>query len=153
MFATISLLGYFIVFIILLICRVRVRVRVLMLLQMIFSHNFTSSLSHLTQPFLTNEFACVFLLLLSSSGAGLRFMRSHNLMHRDLKPQNLLLASFEPLVIKIADFGFARVIEGDAMATTLCGSPLYMVTGPFPSLYVFPLVFPFQFIHITFFLL
>ena len=28
----------------------------------------------------------------------------------------------------VADFGFARFLEADMMAATLCGSPLYMVS-------------------------
>ena len=46
---------------------------------------------------------------------------------RDLKPQNLLLSdtSGRPL-LKIADFGFAKALEPQGLAETLCGSPLYM---------------------------
>jgi serine/threonine protein kinase len=29
--------------------------------------------------------------------------------------------------LKIADFGFARFMEPQSVASTLCGSPLYMV--------------------------
>jgi serine/threonine-protein kinase ULK/ATG1 len=58
---------------------------------------------------------------------GLRYLRDHNLVHRDLKPQNLLLSSSQPdAVLKIADFGFARYMQQADMAETLCGSPLYM---------------------------
>lgn len=48
-------------------------------------------------------------------------------LQRDLKPQNLLLseAARQPLV-KIADFGFARDLQPQRLADTLCGSPLYM---------------------------
>ena len=46
---------------------------------------------------------------------------------RDLKPQNLLLTSQAPdAVLKIADFGFARPLQPQGLAETLCGSPLYM---------------------------
>lgn len=55
-------------------------------------------------------------------------------MHRDIKPQNLLLqpateteiAEGHPYgipVLKVADFGFARILPAAAMAETLCGSP------------------------------
>ncbi|KPV77787.1 uncharacterized protein RHOBADRAFT_11811, partial [Rhodotorula graminis WP1] len=67
----------------------------------------------------------------------LRFLRSQNVIHRDIKPQNLLLqpASAADLVaghppgipvLKVADFGFARWLPSSSMAETLCGSPLYM---------------------------
>ena len=86
--------------------------------------------------------------------SALEFLRSKNLVHRDLKPQNLLLnppytwikqeapenrpyavsktslvpaAGLESLpFLKIADFGFARHLPTTTMAETLCGSPLYM---------------------------
>lgn len=55
-------------------------------------------------------------------------------MHRDLKPQNILLnfrvdkslATNKDIQLKIADFGFARFLQEGVMAATLCGSPLYM---------------------------
>ncbi|KAB8078347.1 hypothetical protein BDV29DRAFT_9766 [Aspergillus leporis] len=84
----------------------------------------------------------------------LKFLRDRNLIHRDIKPQNLLLCpspssyragmaqvvpfkgcedSFSPAtgleslpMLKIADFGFARSLPATSLAETLCGSPLYM---------------------------
>lgn len=48
-------------------------------------------------------------------------------VQRDLKPQNLLLSDSTPqAVLKIADFGFARHLQQQELANTLCGSPLYM---------------------------
>jgi serine/threonine-protein kinase ULK2 len=92
-----------------------------------------------------------FLQQLSSA---LSFLRSQNLIHRDVKPQNLLLNpsplyyekekpdmmpfavddnSLLPVcgikslpMLKIADFGFARSLPSTSLAETLCGSPLYM---------------------------
>lgn len=59
--------------------------------------------------------------------AGLKVLRENNLIHRDLKPQNLLLSTNDRnAVLKIADFGFARSLQPQGLAETLCGSPLYM---------------------------
>lgn len=49
-------------------------------------------------------------------------------MHRDLKPANFLLDSTDEdqANLKIGDFGFARKVQGDNFAATVCGSPYYM---------------------------
>lgn len=91
---------------------------------------------------------------LKQLASALEFLRLKNLIHRDVKPQNLLLlppptwqeanpdvqpilsASYDSLIpatgirslpmLKLADFGFARVLPATSLAETLCGSPLYM---------------------------
>lgn len=91
---------------------------------------------------------------LQQLASALQFLRVRNLIHRDVKPQNLLLNpspdyfiktrpnpmpyqatddALEPVVgirslpmLKIADFGFARSLPSTSLAETLCGSPLYM---------------------------
>lgn len=46
--------------------------------------------------------------------------------HRDLKPENILLHKVNgKTIVKVADFGFAREITEDLMATC-CGSPIFM---------------------------
>lgn len=56
---------------------------------------------------------------------GLEYLRSKNIIHRDLKPHNVLLSA-DRKTLKIADFGFAKIIGNDVLAETMCGSPLYM---------------------------
>lgn len=74
---------------------------------------------------------------LAQLASALRFLRSRDIVHRDIKPQNLLLRvpddecleSGHPREIpqiKVADFGFARSLPAASLAKTLCGSPLYM---------------------------
>ena len=59
--------------------------------------------------------------------AGLECLWRRSLVHRDLKPQNLLLTeATDDGVLKIGDFGFARQLGPSKLAETLCGSPLYM---------------------------
>ena len=55
---------------------------------------------------------------------GLKYLLNYNILHRDLKPQNILLT--EEYNIKITDFGFAKQLQNNVMLTTLCGSPMYM---------------------------
>ncbi|WJX09599.1 non-specific serine/threonine protein kinase [Trifolium repens] len=62
--------------------------------------------------------------------AGLQVLQEKNLIHRDLKPQNLLLATISATpLMKIGDFGFARSLTPLQLADTLCGSPYYMAPG------------------------
>ena len=59
--------------------------------------------------------------------SGLECLWSRSLVHRDLKPQNLLLTeASDNGILKIGDFGFARQLGPSKLAETLCGSPLYM---------------------------
>ena len=59
-------------------------------------------------------------------GAALRYLRQHRVSHLDLKPSNLLLSSTAPPLLKVADFGLAQHLAGEAREVGLRGSPLYM---------------------------
>jgi serine/threonine protein kinase len=57
---------------------------------------------------------------------GLKYLDMHNIIHRDIKPRNILLTN-KRKVLKIADFGFAKQSHKSInMYDTMCGSPLYM---------------------------
>uniref|UniRef100_A0A665XAB9 non-specific serine/threonine protein kinase n=1 Tax=Echeneis naucrates TaxID=173247 RepID=A0A665XAB9_ECHNA len=72
-------------------------------------------------------------VFLQQIAGAMKVLQAKGIIHRDLKPQNILL-SYPPgrkshsnnTCIKIADFGFARHLQNNMMAATLCGSPMYM---------------------------
>jgi len=60
---------------------------------------------------------------------GLLFLKSKNIGHRDIKPQNILI--FPNNIFKLADFGEAKAINNSSCLLTLKGCELYMS----PALY------------------
>ncbi|CAF1164365.1 unnamed protein product [Rotaria sordida] len=73
--------------------------------------------------------------------AAISACHEHSVVHRDLKPQNILLSypdktnpRVQDAILKIADFGFARFLSDGVMAGTLCGSPMYMAPEVIRSL-------------------
>lgn len=62
---------------------------------------------------------------LTQCSLGLAFMHSKNIMHRDLKPQNLFLTENDDL--KLGDFGISKEIKtADKLTNTFCGTRYYM---------------------------
>ena len=56
-------------------------------------------------------------------------LRRHEIIHRDLKDENLLIATGPTSgrkILKIADFGFAKQLVDLRATYTPCGSPAYM---------------------------
>ena len=57
--------------------------------------------------------------------SALHYLHSHRIMHRDMKPQNILLCKDNR--VKLCDFGFARAMSVETMVlTSIKGTPLYM---------------------------
>ena len=52
-------------------------------------------------------------------------LQSNRVMHRDVKPANLLLNE-DASCVKLADFGFAKLLVDSSMTSTWLGTPLYM---------------------------
>ena len=53
-----------------------------------------------------------------------KVLKSNNIMHRDVKPDNIL---FHNGKVKLGDFGFCKTLgEANEMTGTMLGSPIYM---------------------------
>lgn len=52
-----------------------------------------------------------------------RYLLSQNILHRDIKLENILLEDETSMTVKLSDFGCSKV---DPIGTTICGTPKYM---------------------------
>eukprot|EP01051_Picozoa_sp_SAG22_P008334 SAG22_NODE_629_length_8389_cov_6.069723_5_plen_377_part_00 len=75
------------------------------------------------------------LALFRQLAAALAYLRAHDIVHMDIKPGNLLLATsrakrpagkLQVPMLKLADFGIAQLLRGDEQSERLQGTPLYM---------------------------
>ncbi|KAF2636328.1 Pkinase-domain-containing protein [Massarina eburnea CBS 473.64] len=65
---------------------------------------------------------------------GLQYLHRANITHRDIKPDNILIASFNPLQVKISDFGLSKKLRNDeTFLKTFCGTLLYCAPEVFPN--------------------
>jgi tetratricopeptide (TPR) repeat protein/serine/threonine protein kinase len=64
------------------------------------------------------------LIYLRETAEALDFLHAHELQHRDIKPDNILLLGRH---VKVADYGLARLLEKSTLQTaTTVGTPAYM---------------------------
>lgn len=74
---------------------------------------------------------CDSLILLHGVSSGMQYIHEKRFMHRDLKPDNLLLGidpvTRKPTCIRIADFGLTKKLEpGQDFTKNRCGTPKFM---------------------------
>lgn len=53
------------------------------------------------------------------------YLHQLGVTHRDLKPENILLTKHDPPLVKVADFGLAKVVDDLTMLRTNCGTSYY----------------------------
>lgn len=70
------------------------------------------------------------LVVVEQMALALHHAHANNIIHRDLKPSNVLVRSGDVHQVKIIDFGFARILDGDGERLTgdgqMIGSLTYM---------------------------
>ncbi|KJZ72591.1 hypothetical protein HIM_07950 [Hirsutella minnesotensis 3608] len=58
--------------------------------------------------------------------SALGYLHANNITHRDVKPDNILIKTIEPLDVKLTDFGLSKIVDTDhTFLTTFCGTLLY----------------------------
>ncbi|CAJ1406803.1 unnamed protein product [Effrenium voratum] len=63
--------------------------------------------------------------VLSAVGSALNYIHSQGVLHRDVKPPNIL-ADRKMKKVKLADFGISKILEASGHAGTVLGTPAYM---------------------------
>jgi serine/threonine protein kinase len=66
--------------------------------------------------------------------SALEYLHRAKVTHRDIKPDNILIADLDPFTVKLSDFGLSKVVKHDeTFLKTFCGTLLYCAPEVFPE--------------------
>ncbi|CAD6505512.1 BgTH12-01002 [Blumeria graminis f. sp. triticale] len=66
--------------------------------------------------------------------SALKYLHAEGITHRDVKPDNILVANNSPLQVKLTDFGLSKMINGEeTFLRTFCGTLLYCAPEVYPE--------------------
>ncbi|CAH2354744.1 serine/threonine-protein kinase Rad53p [[Candida] railenensis] len=57
---------------------------------------------------------------------GIAYVHKMGISHRDLKPDNILIMQDDPILVKITDFGLAKISDNATFMKTFCGTLAYL---------------------------
>lgn len=64
----------------------------------------------------------------------LEYLHKCKITHRDIKPDNILIDTTDPLVVKLSDFGLSKVVKDqETFLKTFCGTLLYCAPEVYPD--------------------
>ena len=66
--------------------------------------------------------------------SAIEYMHREGVTHRDIKPDNILVETRDPIVVKLSDFGLSKRVEnGEELLKTFCGTLLYCAPEVYPD--------------------
>ncbi|KAI9783883.1 MAG: hypothetical protein M1816_001135 [Peltula sp. TS41687] len=63
----------------------------------------------------------------------LNYLHQRKVTHRDIKPDNILIASLDPVYVKLSDFGLSKIVNEQTFLHTFCGTLLYCAPEVFST--------------------